>query len=69
MERIPIGYRNPLAYQSGERYTTSGINLSFESYPRVTGRLDTCYSPVRRSPSNIGKPIFMLPLDLHVLSL
>lgn len=31
MERIPIGYRNPLAYLSGERYATSGINLSFES--------------------------------------
>ena len=36
-------------------------------YPPVTGRLHTCHSPVRRSPSKY--PYFMLPLDLHVLSL
>ena len=35
----------------------------------VIGRLDTCYSPVRRSPSLVCKQTKMLPLDLHVLSL
>ena len=36
-------------------------------YPSVSGRLHTRYSPVRRSPSKYC--YFMLPLDLHVLSL
>ena len=36
-------------------------------YPPVTGRLHTCYSPVRRSPADDCSP--PLPLDLHVLSL
>ena len=36
-------------------------------YPPVSGRLHTRYSPVRRSPSKYC--YFMLPLDLHVLSL
>jgi hypothetical protein len=31
--------------------------------------LDTRYSPVRRSPSYLRKRKYMLPLDLHVLSL
>ena len=34
------------------------------SYPRVKGRLLTCYSPVRRSST----PKRAFPLDLHVLS-
>jgi hypothetical protein len=34
------------------------------AYPRVRGRLLTCYSPVRRSCTPEGA----LPLDLHVLS-
>ena len=33
-------------------------------YPRVQGRLLTCYSPVRRSSTPEGA----FPLDLHVLS-
>ena len=36
-------------------------------YPPVKGRLHTRYSPVRRSPSKYC--YFMMPLDLHVLSL
>ncbi len=35
-----------------------------EGYPKVKGRLLTCYSPVRRSCT----PKRALPLDLHVLS-
>ena len=35
-----------------------------QAYPRVRGRLLTCYSPVRRSCTPEGA----LPLDLHVLS-
>jgi hypothetical protein len=35
-----------------------------ERYPRVEGRLLTCYSPVRRSST----PKRAFPLDLHVLS-
>ena len=43
--------------------------LLSQGYPSVYGRLDTRYSPVRRSPSNKSKLSLMLPLDLHVLSL
>src|SRR5690606_8956628 len=35
-----------------------------QAYPRVRGRLLTCYSPVRRSSTPEGA----FPLDLHVLS-
>ena len=35
-----------------------------EGYPKVRGRLLTCYSPVRRSST----PEEAFPLDLHVLS-
>src|SRR3954464_7408321 len=35
-----------------------------EGYPKVQGRLLTCYSPVRRSST----PKRAFPLDLHVLS-
>src|SRR5882757_4150524 len=35
-----------------------------EGYPKVKGRLLTCYSPVRRSST----PERAFPLDLHVLS-
>jgi hypothetical protein len=35
-----------------------------ERYPRVKGRLLTCYSPVRRSSTHK----WAFPLDLHVLS-
>jgi hypothetical protein len=34
-------------------------------YSPLTGRLHTCYSPVRRSPPSED----VLPLDLHVLGL
>ncbi len=36
-------------------------------YPPITGRLHTCYSPVRRSPPKYC--YLVLPLDLHVLGL
>ena len=35
----------------------------------MTGRLHTCYSPVRRSPAGKTEVSPLLPLDLHVLSL
>ena len=38
-------------------------------YPQVRGRLDTRYSPVRRSTSRMCKHIMPFPHDLHVLSL
>ena len=38
-------------------------------YPLVWGRLDTRYSPVRRSTSIRRKRLMPFPLDLHVLSL
>ena len=38
-------------------------------YPTVMGRLDTRYSPVRRSTSKECKHSMPFPLDLHVLSL
>ena len=38
-----------------------------EGYARAVGRLDTRYSPVRRSPA--AYCYAPMPLDLHVLSL
>ena len=37
-------------------------------YSPLTGRLHTCYSPVRRSPPKVLL-LYVLPLDLHVLGL
>ena len=68
--RIPIRYRKTLwwnvhAYDPQHRVL---IHLSM-AYPRVTGKLDTRYAPVRRSPADMPESISLLPLDLHVLSL
>ena len=65
--------------------TSTGVNLYSNSdvlvgthkvldristdYPLVMGRLDTRYSPVRRSSPIESKLSISLPLDLHVLSL
>ena len=38
-----------------------------KGYSPVKGRLHTRYAPVRRSSAN--SKLFLLPLDLHVLSL
>ena len=38
-------------------------------YSPETGKLLTRYAPLRRSPSNLPEGLFMLPIDLHVLSL
>ena len=32
-----------------------------EGYPRAMGRLDTCYAPVRRSPSDLASQIHAAP--------
>ena len=43
--------------------------LLSQGYPQVVGRLDTRYSPVRRSTPIKSKLSMSFPLDLHVLSL
>ena len=43
--------------------------LLSQGYPQVMGRLDTRYSPVRRSTPIKSKLSMSFPLDLHVLSL
>ena len=66
--RIPIPIRKDLSSRNEAENATHGalIRLSAGCAPDK-GRLDTRYSPVRRSPSGCCHP--MLPLDLHVLSL
>ena len=69
MERIPIPvlriWRNSHAAFPRHR----GLILISKGCPRDRGRLDTRYSPIRRSPSGVAETSPMLPLDLHVLSL
>ena len=48
------------------RYYKVLVRIS-PGYPFVTGRLHTCYSPVRRSPPKYC--YLVMPLDLHVLGL
>ena len=47
----------------------SGISSRFPSYPSLTGRLPTCYSPIRRSfhRSSPRRERPLPALDLHVL--
>ena len=62
--------QNPYPFsRAGHAASTRHRGLIFLSkgWTRMGGRLDTRYSPVRRSPSGHCCP--MLPLDLHVLSL
>ena len=68
--RIPIRNRKNLCSRNDAlaRAHAALIRLS-AGYSAVAGRLDTRYSPVRRSPPGYGKPCPVLPLDLHVLSL
>ena len=68
IRRIPICVPMNL-YCKGDAATAAHrvLILLSEGYPQADGRLDTCYSPVRRSP-----PVYCytaMPLDLHVLSL
>ena len=71
MRRMPIPRRNRFLRPGGD--APSGrrrVLVRFSpGYPRPRARLHTCYSPVRRSPAEAGKPASPLPLDLHVLSL
>ena len=71
MRRMPIRGRDCSLWRPWDvprpRYAVlDGVS---PAYPPATGRLHTCYSPVRRSPATAGKPAAPLPLDLHVLSL
>ena len=71
MRRMPIRGRDCSLWRPWDvprpRYAVlDGVS---PAYPPATGRLHTCYSPVRRSPAAAGKPAAPLPLDLHVLSL
>ena len=56
MGRIPILYQLIFICRShAERQTHPVLNSLSGDYPGVKGRLDTRYSPVRRSPSNPAK--------------
>ena len=59
-ERVPIF--SLLCVQ--KRYYLVLARVS-SGYPKLKGRLPTCYSPVRRSSA--GSTLPLLPLDLHVL--
>lgn len=67
--REPIPDRTPKKRElSTPHHATEGeypvLDPVSQAYPRVEGRLLTCYSPVRRSSTPEGA----FPLDLHVLS-
>ena len=56
MGRIPILYQLIFICRShAEKQTHPVLNSLSGDYPGVKGRLDTRYSPVRRSPSNSAK--------------
>ena len=66
--RIPICGRSKPFVLSGCRFRTHALlALLSEGCGAAAGRLDTRYSPVRRSPA--AYCYAPLPLDLHVLSL
>ena len=64
---MPI--RNPCVYLIRHvTFQVHGVLVRISpGYPPITGRLHTCYSPVRRSPPKYC--YLVLPLDLHVLGL
>ena len=62
--REPIPDRKTFHHQPCGRRSYSVLAPVSEGYPKVQGRLLTCYSPVRRSST----PERAFPLDLHVLS-
>ena len=67
MLRGPIPDRRPklpLVQPTWQVARYSVLAALSSSYPKVWGRLPTCYSPVRRSSTPEGA----FPLDLHVLS-
>ena len=68
MRRMPIRARiAPLTARPCGRAAYGVLGRISPVYPPGTGRLHTCYSPVRRSPA--AHCCAPLPLDLHVLSL
>ena len=71
MRRMPIPDRSRLLsrLRDAPQAVYAELDGVSTAYSPVRGRLHTCYSPVRRSPSGGGKPPPTLPLDLHVLSL
>jgi hypothetical protein len=62
--REPIPDRKTFHTHPCERMSYPVLAPVSEGYPKVQGRLLTCYSPVRRSST----PERAFPLDLHVLS-
>ena len=67
MVRIPIHVPNVYLRRHAEAQDHRVLIHVSMGYPRDTGRLDTRYAPIRRSPPGYCYPA--LPLDLHVLSL
>ena len=70
LANVPHAHPSPINLSSPEdasRRVYAVLDEISLDYPPVTGRLHTCYSPVRRSPADDCSP--PLPLDLHVLSL
>ena len=70
LANVPHAHPSPINLSSPEdasRRVYAVLDEISLDYPPVTGRLHTCYSPVRRSPADDCSP--PLPLNLHVLSL
>ena len=70
LANVPHAHPSPINLSSpgdASRRVYAVLDEISLDYPPVTGRLHTCYSPVRRSPADdCSSP---MPLDLHVLSL
>ena len=70
IRRIPVRHRKKLYFTSAAVSEGHAVLVCLSAgYPAVTGRLDTRYSPVRRSTSEECEHSTPFPLDLHVLSL
>ena len=70
LANVPHAHPSPINLSSpgdASRRVYAVLDEISLDYSPVTGRLHTCYSPVRRSPADDCSP--PLPLDLHVLSL
>ena len=70
LANVPHAHPSPINLSSpgdASRRVYAVLDEISLDYPPVTGRLHTCYSPVRRSPADDCSP--PMPLDLHVLSL
>ena len=69
IRRIPIAVLRISCHVHADTALYRVLILVSKGYPRDSGRLDTRYSPIRRSTPGESKLSPSFPLDLHVLGL